>query len=107
MSHRPRSIHSYAPYVNQEIISKRPPGWDPAYNKDYPYETWYQDMTHWLAATDVAEPQRGALVVLQLGGLAREFARDLDAITLQDGGAFDLDGTGQQMQIPGVFYLMW
>ena len=96
---------THAPYVNQEITPKKPPGWDPQYNKEYSYETWIKDLAHWGASTDVAETSKGSLVVLRLGGLAREFANDLSPETIRNGGNFEVGGV--LMPLNGLSYLIW
>ena len=91
--------------VNQEITPKKFLGWDPAYNKQYPFETWVKDMYHWQVSTDMAEQQRGSIVVLRLGGSAREFANDLRMEDVRDGGQYDMDG--QMIVLSGVNHLIW
>ena len=66
-----------------------------------------QDMSHWNACTEIQQAQRGPLVVLQLGGLAREFAREIDGGVLANGGQFDVDGNGVLQNISGCMYLIW
>ena len=93
------------PEMMQEITQKKPPGWDPQYNQEYSYEKWFQDMTHWIASTDIPREKQGSTVVLRLGGLAREFANDLDPLLIKDGGNFAIGG--ENVQLGGVAYRMW
>ena len=95
-----------SPYVNQEITPKRPPGWDPAHNAHYPIEKWYKEMTHWIMATDVPQERRGALVVLQLGGQAREIAETIPLANLRNGGPMAVQPGQPPVAVDGVLFLM-
>ena len=93
-------------YIHQEITPKRPPGWDPSFNRDYPYEQWIKDLAHWSQSTDVVENKKSSLVILQLGGLARAFVDGLDAATIRDGGHVEVQ-PGEMLEMTGLSYMIW
>ena len=77
--------------------TKVPPGWAPG--RSYIFKHWIQDVTMWAMACDLKEEQKAPAVVLQLGGLAREVARDLNPESLQNGEVMDYhDGRGGQQR---------
>ena len=65
--------------------TKVPPGYDPSEEASYSFRDWIQDIQLWCMSTDVPALQQAPLVVLQLGGLARELAREVPAQVLQNG----------------------
>ena len=93
-------------YTHQVITPKRPPAWNPTYNREYSLSTYIKDVSHWKAATDVQLTQQGSLMVLQLGGLAREFAQELPTHSIQYGGNYDWRGVGPE-EIDGATFLLW
>ena len=105
MAHHQRNAHSYAPYVKQEITPQKPPGWDPAYSHSYSYDTWCKDLAHWTCSTDIAENTKASLLILQPGGLAREFAMDIDLQLTREGAAVTIDGN--EIQLTGIQYVIY
>ena len=91
-------------YLHQEITPKRPPGWDPAYNRAYSFDRWFKDLTHWANSTDVSEEKQGSLLILQLGGLAREFVQDLNPAYVRDGAQVQIRGEARELN--GLMYIM-
>ena len=91
-------------YKHQDISPKKPPGWDPAYNSDYPFDTWIKDLGSWQHSTDVDANKQGALVQLQLGGLAREFVLNLDVAIVRNGGRFL--NRGAEIEGNGLLYII-
>ena len=60
----------------------------------------------WSLATDVPVNQQGPAIVLRLGGLARQIAREVDPNVIANGQVIDLgDGNGPQPQT-GVTVLL-
>ena len=92
--HQPRTADYY---LHQEITTKKPPGWDPAYNRTYSYDRWVKDVVHWANSTDVTEEKQGSLLYLQLGGLAREFVNDLPGNRVRDGHQIVVGGEPQDV----------
>ena len=91
-------------YIHQEITPKKPPGWDPGYNRAYSFDKWVKDMAHWSNSTDVPDDKQGSLVILQLGGLAREYVQDLDGRLCSQGGQIDVNGHPQD--VIGLQYIL-
>ena len=74
---------------------KVPPGYAPANEASYSFKDWVQDVNLWSLSTDILEAAKAPLLVLQLGGLARELAREIPTDTLQAGAIQDQnDGQG-------------
>lgn len=73
------------------VTGKQPPSWDPASQNAYSFEDWVLDVTLWSEATDLSYRQQGPMVVLGLGGLARELAREVPATDLTNGNYLDTD----------------
>eukprot|EP00928_Gymnodinium_smaydae_P086384 TRINITY_DN7046_c0_g1_i1.p1 TRINITY_DN7046_c0_g1~~TRINITY_DN7046_c0_g1_i1.p1 ORF type:complete len:308 (-),score=45.25 TRINITY_DN7046_c0_g1_i1:616-1539(-) len=85
---------------------KRPPAWSPDYESVYPYRLWQADVILWSLGTDVEERRKAPLIVLALGGAARDLAREIPLNILANGAVADLgDGAGPQ-QLSGVTYLL-
>ena len=67
-------------------LTRHPDSWDPAFHTQFPYEDWKRDMMNWIGCIEIPPAQRGPLTILKLGGLAREFANDLDAAAVHADG---------------------
>ena len=81
--------------------TKVPPYWDPSMDIDgaggYSFTEWAQDVVLWSIACELDEQQKGAAVVLRLGGEARRLCRELDHDSIMNGGQADLeDGQGMR-----------
>jgi len=75
--------------------TKVPPSWSPEMQSHYSFQDWVDDVNIWKCATDVQWQQQGPMVALQLGGLAREIARQVPTIDLMNGFVQDIgDGQG-------------
>ena len=95
MGGHPRPRHTPFSDYHQNthgVNAKTPPGWDPGTNRQYPFETWRQDLIHWMLSTDLPVERQAAAIVLQLGGLAREHCRELTLTQLRTGDLVDIDG---------------
>ena len=80
-----------------------------AYQKDYAYtlEEWIRDLRRWLAATKLAEPRRGPLIALAVGGAARIVLDELDEDILVDGTWADFgDGPAQHSGVECVIRVL-
>jgi len=76
--------------------NKVPPSWAPEMQATYPFQDWVDDVKLWIGATEVNWQQQGPVVALQLGGLAREIARQVPQQDLTQGFVQDFgDGQGQ------------
>ena len=85
---------------------KTPPAWNPDWSQQYPFRHWYADVANWAAATDIDAVRQAPAVAMQLGGLARAIAREIDVVTLQNGRIEDIgDGMGTQ-PISGLAVLL-
>ena len=63
-----------------------PPRWEPAMESTLPFRTWLQDLMLWTICTDLAPPQQAAAIISQLGGPARDLARQLTPQEVYNGG---------------------
>ena len=69
-----------------------PPYWAPERESSYPYRHYMQDLIAWsILNTDLDPSQQTAAIVLQLGGAARELARNMTFDQITNGG--DVNGT--------------
>ena len=85
---------------------RTPPAWDPNMEPGYSFRHWSGDILMWSLATDVPQNQQGPAIVLRLGGLARQLAREVDPNIIANGQVLDLnDGNGPQPQT-GVTVLL-
>ena len=77
------------------VNTKTPPSWNPSIDSNYSYSDWKQDVLLWAEATEAQDRQKAPLIVLSLGGLARELAREVPSDQLRDGARLDFnDGQG-------------
>ena len=75
-------------------MRRRPPAWSAESNNRYSFRTWMQDLTaRSLVSSDMGEPEQTAALILELGGEARELARNLSLQGMQNGGMIN----GQQV----------
>ena len=87
--------HSNPPPSHSHITNKVPPGWDPASNSSYSFDRWQKDLIYWSMFTDLPERSQGPAVLLQLGGMAREIATEMNPADIQNGALVDWeDGNG-------------
>ena len=85
---------------------RTPPAWSLDMDGEYPFRSWLADAVMWSMATQVDETRKAPALVLALGGIAREIAREVPMNILQDGAQVDLgDGVGMQ-QLSGFAYLL-
>ena len=68
---------------------------------NYPHKKWMRDIILWASVTELANAQQGPAVVLQLFGVAREIADQLDDQTLQYGTTTP-DADGHMVQLSGI-----
>ena len=95
------------PYHHPNANSKTPPSWDPAHNHSYSFDDWQRDILYWSLSTELPEHKQGPSTLLQLGGLAKQFAMELDVASLTNGTAIDLgDGNGP-VPTTGLNYLVF
>ena len=63
-----------------------PPRWDPSMEQSLPFRTWMQDLMLWTICTDMEPHQQCAAIISQLGGAARELARNITPQEVYNGG---------------------
>ena len=95
--HRKPGGHGYS-------TSKIPPAWNPADEKEYSYYEWQSDVMYWSMSCELQVDQMASAVVLQLDGGARKLARQIDPVTLQQGG--DIIQNGMQVRVTGLLFLL-
>ena len=80
---------------------RTPPAWSPEREATYPFRHWMQDLLAWsVLSTDMDPAQQAAAIVLQLGGTARDLARNLSYEELTRGG------TANGQTVDPVTYLL-
>ena len=67
--------------------SKIPPKWDNAWEKNYSYDMWEKDVLLWVRSTELKPENIAPAIVLNLGGEARNTAREMDYDILVQGRA--------------------
>ena len=78
---------------------KRPPGWNPATARDYPFKQWCKDLRSWVEYSTVLPHQQGHLIRAKMQGVAKQMLEEMDSNVLKNGGAFDFnDGRGLQVR---------
>ena len=77
--------HSNPPPSHSHITNKVPLGWGPASNSSYSFDRWQKDLIYWSMFTDLPERSQGPAVLLQLGGMAREIAMEMNPADIQNG----------------------
>ena len=87
--------------------SKVPPYWAPDLEKrGYPFRIWVQDIGVWAASTELGVQVQGGAVVQRLGGVARDFCREIPLGVLRDGRQ-EFDATsGLQVDVTGLQFLL-
>jgi hypothetical protein len=85
--------------------TKTPPSWSPECERSYSFRHWQRDIMLWALATDLQPHQLAAAVVLRLGGVARDIARDLTPQQLAAGGQVNMPGQGM-VNLDGLGFLM-
>ena len=66
---------------------RQPPSWTPEREAHYPFRFWAQDLLAWsILSTDLDPAQQTAAIILQLGGAARDLARNLTYVEITTGG---------------------
>ena len=111
--HRQGGDHRSSHHGNQYIprgygssTTKVPPAWSPEFEASYSFNEWYKDVIHWSMACELTVQQQASAVVQQLGGPARDLAREMDPMMLRDGGVIDTgDGQGPR-QVTGLPFLI-
>ena len=83
---------------------KNPPPWSPELEESYPFRHWLADCITWCLSTDIDEVRKGPQIELALGGLARDFVREIPLTTKLHGGNFDI-GNGPQ-QLSGAAFIL-
>ena len=79
-----------------------PPYWSPENVRTHPFAEWVQDLQLWLMSTPELQPfQQASMIILRLGGAAREMCRSLRHDELVRGGI--IPGHGQ---VDPVTYLL-
>ena len=68
---------------------RTPPRWQPENEATYPFETYCQDIILWSMVTDLQPYQQCAAIIQQLGGQARELARQMRPQELLHGGVIN------------------
>ena len=95
------SRHARADGTKAPLNPKTPPGWDPA-DEDYTLRNVVGDLKTWMeiASPSIVLTQYGALVKLQMGGLARKVVDAIPADVLANGAIVDFnDSAGAQHRI--------
>ena len=83
------------PFHHPDMSGKTLPSWDPASNHQYSFDQWRRDMMYWSMFTDIDDRKQGPAALMRLGGLAREFAHELNSADIQNGALVDWgDGAG-------------
>ena len=85
---------------------KVPPAWSPEFEAHLPVHHWARDISLWSLATDLPVGRQGPAAVLQLGGLARALAREMDEYELVQGRQEPDPATGQPVMISGLAILV-
>ena len=57
---------------------RQPPAWAPEMEREYPFRQYVRDLLYRSCATDLHPHQQAAVTVLNLGGAARDLARELN-----------------------------
>ena len=100
---RHNSLRSSSQSQRPALNPKTPPGWDPANDDNYTLREFADDLRTWLeiASPNIAPTQYGALVKLQMGGLARKLVDSIPAENLANGLLVDYgDGAGALPCLP-------
>ena len=85
---------------------KNPPPWAPELEQSYPFRHWLMDCITWVHSTDIDEVRKGPQIELALGGLARDYVREIPLPTKLHGGVIDIgDGNGPR-QCPGAVLIL-
>ena len=98
--------HAHDPRVWQRGNIRRPPGWHPDYQAQYPFRDWVMDVVAWPVISDLQDHQKGLAVELVLGGTARDFVRQLPMQSRALGANYDMgDGRGP-IQYNGLDFIV-
>ena len=66
---------------------RTPPAWSPERESSYSLQNYCQDLLAWsILATDMDPAQQTSAIILQLGGAARELARNMTYHDITQGG---------------------
>ena len=91
------SSHPSSSSYRPQIDPKHPPGWDPQYENSYPFRRWVKDIRNWVTIASIPAHQQGPLVLLQMGGVARQIVEKIDSELVVNGGIYDYyDNRGPQ-----------
>ena len=77
------------PGVQGSHSTRQPPRWDPSMEQSLPFRTWVQDLMLWTICTDLEPHQQCAAIISQLGGAARELARNITPQEVYNGGVIN------------------
>ena len=91
MHHGPQNPAA-PPWLGQvgQATLRVPPPLSPEMENAFPFRHWILDTVMWSMATDLDEVRKGPAVTLQLGGLARDVAREIPPNVLANGDVVDL-----------------
>ena len=72
----------------------------------YPFRNWVTDTVIWSLSSDIDEARKAPTIALNLGGVAKDLAREIPIPNLVNGGIIHVDGQGDR-QVNGVAYLIF
>eukprot|EP00974_Lingulodinium_polyedra_P131668 11218684-Lingulodinium_polyedra.AAC.1 len=58
--------------------AKAPPSWGPSMEHAYSFRKWARDISLWPLIAELSQQKQAVAVVMQLKGVAREMAANLD-----------------------------
>ena len=85
---------------------RNPNKWAPDIEHSYPFRHWMADTITWCMSSNEDELRKGPLIEMALGGLARDFVREMPLQIKVHGAVQDLgDGQGPQ-QLTGAAFIL-
>ena len=93
-------IFMFQPQATGTSSLRLPPRWEPGLESSLPFRVWMQDLMLWTIGTDLQPHQQCAAIIQQLGGAARELARNLSPAEVYHGGIVN------GVQLDPVSYLL-
>eukprot|EP00974_Lingulodinium_polyedra_P012269 1183456-Lingulodinium_polyedra.AAC.1 len=71
--------------------TKAPPPRGPSMENAYSFRSWARDISLWSLVTDLTQQKQAVAVVMQLKGVARALAANLDHEVLTRGGRLEVE----------------
>ena len=90
----------------EQTSLKVPPAWSEQWEASCPLRHYASDLITWAAATDLEANKQGPAAVLQLGGLARQMAREMNQAELANGRQEVDPNNGQPVHVSGLALLL-